>query len=50
MIKYRLIQLINPIFRIFGYGYQKSAWFDSETFEIIYGEWEFKKIKNERNS
>jgi hypothetical protein len=46
MIKYRLIQIINPISRIFGYEYQKSGYFDTETFEIIYTPWEFKKIKN----
>ena len=45
MLKYRLIQIINPILRIFGYGYQKSGYFDTETFEVIYTPWELKKLK-----
>jgi len=45
MLKYRLIQIINPILRIFGYEYQKSGYFDTETFEVIYTPWELKKLK-----
>ena len=45
MIKYRIVQFINPILRIFGYGFQRMAQFDPETFEIIYHPWELKKLK-----
>jgi hypothetical protein len=47
MLKYRLIQIINPILRIFGYEYQKSGYFDTETFEVIYTPWELKKLKKQ---
>ena len=45
MIKWRLIQFINPILRIFGYNFQRMGEFDPETFEIIYHPWELKKLK-----
>lgn len=45
MIKYRIVQFINPILRIFGYGYQRMAQYDTETFEIIYHPWELKELK-----
>ena len=47
MIKYRLVQIINPILRIFGYGIQRMAQYDTETFEIIYHPWELKKLKKQ---
>ena len=46
MIKYRLVQIVNPILRIFGYGIQRMGQFDTETFEVIYTPWELKKLKN----
>ena len=45
MIKYRIVQFINPILRIFGCGYQRMAQYDTETFEVIYHPWELKKLK-----
>jgi hypothetical protein len=45
MIKWKLIQFVNPILRIFGYSYQRMAQYDTETFEIIYHPWELKKLK-----
>lgn len=45
MIKWRLIQIINPILRIFGYSIQRMAQYDTETFEVIYYPWELKKLK-----
>jgi len=45
MVKYKLVQIVNPILRIFGYGFQRMGQFDSENFEIIYYPWELKKLK-----
>ena len=45
MLKYRLVQIVNPILRIFGHEIQKSGYFDTETFEVIYTPWELKKLK-----
>jgi hypothetical protein len=45
MVKYKLAQFVNPILRIFGYGFQRMAQYDTETFEIIYHPWGLKKLK-----
>jgi len=45
MIKYRLIQVLNIMLEIFGYGYQRMAQFDPETFEVIYHPWKLEKLK-----
>jgi hypothetical protein len=45
MVKYRIVQFINPILRVFGYEIQRMAQYDTETFEIIYYPWELKKLK-----
>ena len=45
MIKYRLVQIVNPILKIFGYNFQRMAQYDTETFEIIYYPWKLEKLK-----
>jgi hypothetical protein len=46
MIKYRLAQIVNPIFKIFGYEFQRMAQF-TDDFEIIFHPWQLKQISYE---
>jgi len=45
MVKYKLAQFVNSILKIFGYGFQRMAQYDIETFEIIYHPWKLEKLK-----
>jgi hypothetical protein len=45
MIKWRLIQIVNPILRIFGYEIMRMGQYDPETWEVIYHPWKLEKLK-----
>lgn len=45
MIQFYLIQMINSILKWFGYGFQRAAEVNTETWEIVYHPWKLVKLK-----